>query len=203
MKNKIVALMLSIATVCALAINASAAVVPSATLNVVPELTTKVEGVTVTAGNQSKDVQAAHQEIVAAGSVSAFVKNAKLSVQNAEKLAVAAMFDVTVDSTVDTTKPVTLTFKVDGVKAGSTVVVLHKGANGWEVLKSSVNADGTVSATFANGFSPVVILTGAAASNGTVTSPITGDINFEGVLVAGALVCVAGLALGLVRRKAV
>lgn len=112
-------------------------------------------------------------------------------------------------------KSVDVTIKVDGIKVGDTVLVLHQKADGtWESLNARVEKDGEVIATFTS-FSPVVIakvdakatdntvndtVSGDAADNNTVegedaegTSPKTGAP--VSVLPALALVCVAGIVI--------
>lgn len=83
-----------------------------------------------------------------------------------------------------------ITFKPTGVTGNDTVIVLHKGADGWEVVPSTVSWSGEVTATFTS-LSPVAIVTlrtAGVSSNGP-KSPATGDINVLacGVVAAAAL----------------
>ena len=60
-----------------------------------------------------------------------------------------------VSGTIEDGKTAVITFAVVGVKSGDDVVVLHKGANGWD-QRPATAGDGTVTAEFTS-FSPVVI----------------------------------------------
>lgn len=104
-------------------------------------------------------------------------------------LVVRDVFDVQYLGTANWTS-MDITFKVAGVTGNDTVIVLHKGANGWEVVPSRVYWTGDVTATFTS-LSPVAIVTlktRGVSSNGP-TSPATGDINVLacGVVAAAAL----------------
>ncbi len=85
--------------------------------------------------------------------------------------------------------PVTLTFDVNGVKAGMNVYALHFNAEKdmWEVIPATAG-NGTVTATFTS-LSPVAIVTTDAA----VVSPKTADTTM--VWAAMALVAIAGVAV--------
>lgn len=136
--------------------------------------------------------KAAYDEIKNAKDLTALVSG--LSDQlpagvSAEDLAVRDVFDV---KYLGTTKwqTIDITFRPAGVTGNDTVIVLHKGANGWEVVPSSVYWNGEVTATFTS-LSPVAIVTLRTTGvnpNGP-TSPATGDINVLacGVVAAAAL----------------
>lgn len=106
----------------------------------------------------------------------------------ASDLAVRDVFDVKYIG-IKAFKTISVTFRPAGVTGNDTVFVLHKGVNGWEVVPSTVEWDGTVTATFTD-LSPVAIVTLRTAgvnANGP-TSPATGDINVAcGVVAAAAL----------------
>lgn len=101
-----------------------------------------------------------------------------------------ALMDVNVPAG---TGAVTLTFEVEGVKAGDNIYVLHWNGSKWEVINPSNVADGKVTATFTS-LSPVAIVKAPAVAddnNGTTTAPATGA---SVVLPMAALVCAAGAA---------
>lgn len=118
----------------------------------------------------------------------------------------AATFEIS--GTIEEGKVAVITFEVAGVKSGDDVVVLHKGARGWEPRPATAG-NGTVTAEFES-FSPVVIYVKANTSQpvpeqpaveqpapqqpaGTV-SPKTADTSV--VFVAGvAVIAVAGLVI--------
>ncbi len=65
---------------------------------------------------------------------------------------------------VSAANPVTITFNVEGVAAGNTIIVLHKSSTrGWEVMPGVSVGNGTVAVTFTD-LSPVAFLRPAAAS---------------------------------------
>lgn len=102
-----------------------------------------------------------------------------------------ALVDVSVSK--DAKFPITLTFEVEGVKAGDNIYVLHWNGSKWEVINPSNVADGKVTATFTS-LSPVAIVKAPAVAddnNGTTTAPATGA---SVVLPMAALVCAAGAA---------
>lgn len=96
-----------------------------------------------------------------------------------------------------------ITFGVPGVKAADTVVVLHKGAAGWD-QRPATAGNGTVTAEFTS-FSPVVIFVKEAAASqpsagsaaqpaaGTA-SPKTADASMA-TAACVAVLAVAGLAI--------
>ena len=101
-----------------------------------------------------------------------------------------ALVDVNVPA--GTKFPITLTFAVDGVKAGDNIYLLHFENGKWETIKADKIEDGKVTATFKS-LSPVAIVQApkAADNNGGTTSPGTGA---SVVLPMAALVCAAGAA---------
>ncbi len=65
---------------------------------------------------------------------------------------------------VSASNPVTITFNVEGVAAGNTIVVLHKSSTrGWEVMSNVSVGNGTVAVTFTD-LSPVAFLRPAATA---------------------------------------
>ena len=89
-------------------------------------------------------------------------------------------------------KSVTITFQVNGVKAGQKVSVLHQTASGaWEVLPATAG-DNTITATFTS-LSPVAFVVEGSAADGTV-SPKTGAtlpvaVILSGICFVGFVVC--------------
>lgn len=108
-----------------------------------------------------------------------------------------------------TTFPVTITFQVPGVKAGTAIAVLHYNGTAWERITKDVKAgDGTITATF-DSLSPVAFVVdkeaAEAASTSTAStttkSPKTGE---SGVLaMAGiiAVIALGGMAVTSRKRK--
>ena len=203
----------------AAATTASGAVIAPEDLAVTP-----VKDVTQLPAEVAAELQQAHQEIVSAPSVEQFIANAGLeqAVETAletfnaasaaadkvaaKDLAVHSMFDVSATGAakkeLEENGSVTITFALPELKAGQVAIVLHMAKNGWEVVPSST-ANGAVSATFTS-LSPVVILVeDAVAAAPGVTSPQTGDVNLELVLVSGAVLSAAALAFCLKRREMV
>lgn len=107
-----------------------------------------------------------------------------------------------------TTFPVTITFQVPGVKAGSTVAVLHYNGSAWERITKDVKAgDGTISATF-DSLSPVAFVVdkeaAEAASTSTSTSaksPKTGEFNVLGMAGIVAVIALGGMAVTYSRKR--
>lgn len=107
---------------------------------------------------------------------------------------------------------VQLTIAIDGVKAGDMIVLLHKGADGWERIYPDKVKNGKVVATFTS-LSPIAIVkytvstknnstkpadntstnttNNTAEAGTTVTSPQTGES--ASVLPVVALICLAGI----------
>ena len=77
--------------------------------------------------------------------------------------------------------PLTITFKVNGIKAGDKVILLHhvSDAKGWEKL-DTITGNGTVTATF-NSLSPVAFIKLADATSPTTGEPVS-------LMLAGAVV---------------
>ena len=105
---------------------------------------------------------------------------------------VLALVDVNVPA--GTKFPITLTFEVEGVKAGDNIYILHFENGKWETIKPSKVEDGKVTATFKS-LSPVAIVEAPAVAeddkNDGTTFPGTGA---SVVLPMAALVCAAGAA---------
>lgn len=94
--------------------------------------------------------------------------------------------------------PLTITFKVPGVKANSDVKVLHYYPDSWHEEKVVKVENGKVSVTFAH-LSPVVIMVDKPVSTGTQTSPQTGEGNIMlyGILMA----CITLTGVVVMRKK--
>ena len=110
-----------------------------------------------------------------------------------DKMSVLNVVDVQYTGTA---YPVTVTFNVSGVKSTDKVVVLHKAASGWEVVKATVG-NGTVTATF-NSLSPVAFVVDSTATN--KKSPDTGNNVMPFVFVA--LIASVGAAYAAKRSSA-
>lgn len=91
--------------------------------------------------------------------------------------------------------PITITFKVNGIKAGDTVILLHyvSDEKGWEKL-STTTGNGTVTATF-NSLSPVAFIKLADAD----TSPKTGEP--VSLMLAGAAVVVGTVGTVISKKR--
>ncbi len=224
MKKKAIALVMSVMMLCGVAATAHAA--PSVQAEAAPAVAQAVtasgkaiakEDLTITAvkdvaklpAESAKKLEKAHNDIVSASSVKAFLNNAGIAkdvekVAKVENLAISSMFDVTASGAakaeLDANGSVTISFSIPELKAGDVAVVLHMGANGWEVVPSTVS-NGVVSATFTS-LSPVVVMVENSAGARSVASPQTGYANFEGILICGALVSACALAYSLKRRYA-
>ena len=166
----------------------------------------------------AEQLKKAHEEINSAKNVADFLSKFKLAdavkevlskVSAAiEDLRVHSMFDVSASGTaaeiLAEKGSVDISFSIPGVRSGDPVVALHRGESDWDVRPCTV-ANGKVTVTF-DSLSPVVFLvdgaTTAPTGAGSVTSPQTSDISFEGVLICGVLVCAAALVYCLKRRQA-
>lgn len=91
--------------------------------------------------------------------------------------------------------PVTITFKVNGIKAGDKVILLHyvDEKTGWEKLDTTTG-EGTVTATF-NSFSPVAFIKVADAE-----SPKTGEPMMAMVAIAAIVIGAAGVVVTSKKR---
>lgn len=197
------------------AITASGAVIAAEDLTV-----TAVKDVTELPAAAAAELKQAYQEILRAATVQEFLSNAGLDQAmdavlvtfqvaanqevSAEDLTVHSLFDVSVSGAaqkeLEENGSVTITFSVPELQNGQFAVVLHMAKEGWEVVPSTTG-NGTISAAFTS-LSPVVLLVEEprTASVGTVTSPKTGDLELELVMVSGAAMSAAALAFCLKRR---
>lgn len=122
-----------------------------------------------------------------------------------EGMSVVDVKEVTVPE--GTTFPVTITFAVPGVTAGTKVAVLHYNGSAWEVVESTAG-NGTITATFTS-LSPVAFVvdkntasssTAAKTTSTSSTSPKTGESSM--VVVAGMLAMIAAAgACGLKKKE--
>lgn len=92
-----------------------------------------------------------------------------------------------------TPMPVTLTFDVNGVKAGSKVVILHYNGTEWENIPVDNVADGKITATF-DSLSPVAFIVekDAQVTTAGTTSPQTGTSPVIMFLAAGVVLGLCG-----------
>lgn len=95
--------------------------------------------------------------------------------------------------------PLTITFKVPGIKPGSNVKVLHYYPNSWHTEKVVKVGTDEVSVTFEH-LSPVVIMVDnpTTTGTGTQTSPQTGETN---LVIYGILMACIALSGAVVMRK--
>lgn len=152
--------------------------------------------VTVTIG----EVPAEYAEAVAQVKDAATLK-ALLGSKFVEGMSVVDVKEVSVPE--GTEFPVTLTFAVPGVTAGSNAAVLHYNGSAWEEI-SCTAGDGTITATFSS-LSPVAFVVGNGPDGtGTVkASPKTGEFNMVTTAAVIALMAVcAGLAFFARRKRA-
>ena len=108
--------------------------------------------------------------------------NLKVEVKTGEKVQVLDVKEVIIDGDESLVKfPITITFKVNGIKAGDKVILLHyvSDAKGWEKL-DTITGNGTVTATF-NSLSPVAFIKLADAKAPATGEPIS-------LMLAGAVV---------------
>lgn len=92
--------------------------------------------------------------------------------------------------------PITITFDVEGVTAGSKVTILHFNGTEWEYIPVQSVAEGKVTATF-DSLSPVAFILekGAGTSAAGTTSPKTGSSPVAMMAAFGAVICMAGIAV--------
>ena len=91
-------------------------------------------------------------------------------------------------------KSITLTFQVEGVKAGDKVTVIHYVDGAWELITPDSVKDNQVTATFTS-LSPVGIVVEASSSAGTTEkSPKTG-VDAGMLTIEAMIVVFAGVAL--------
>lgn len=110
---------------------------------------------------------------------------ASISEEEAKSYSAAVTVDVSAKEAGD------VTLNIPGIKAGDSVIVLHKcSVHGWEKLPATVS-NGAVTATFHN-YSPVVVFVKAGAA-----SPKTADAGITTAAVV-AVIAIAGL---VVSRK--
>lgn len=108
--------------------------------------------------------------------------NLKVEVKTGEKVQVLDVKNVEIEGDASLVKfPLTITFKVNGIKAGDKVILLHyvSDAKGWEKL-DTITGNGTVTATF-NSLSPVAFIKLADAKAPATGEPIS-------LMLAGAVV---------------
>lgn len=90
--------------------------------------------------------------------------------------------------------PLTITFKVNGIKAGDKVILLHhvSDAKGWEKL-DTITGNGTVTATF-NSLSPVAFIKLADATSPTTGEPVS-------LMLAGAVVALGTVGTVISKKR--
>ena len=111
--------------------------------------------------------------------------NLKVEIKADEKAQVLDVRNVELETTGNVNAadlfPITITFKVNGIKAGDKVILLHyvSDAKGWEKL-DTITGNGTVTATF-NSLSPVAFIKLADAKAPSTGEPVS-------LMLAGAVV---------------
>ena len=108
--------------------------------------------------------------------------NLKVEVKTGEKVQVLDVKNVEIEGDASLVKfPLTITFTVNGIKAGDKVILLHyvSDAKGWEKL-DTITGNGTVTATF-NSLSPVAFIKLADAKAPATGEPVS-------LMLAGAVV---------------
>ena len=123
--------------------------------------------------------------------------NLKVTVEKDEKVEVLDVKNVEIEGDASLVKfPLTITFKVNGIKAGDKVILLHyvSDEKGWEKL-DTVTGNGTVTATF-NSLSPVAFIKLADAAT---TSPSTGEP--VSLMLAGAAVVVGTVGAAVSKKR--
>ena len=155
-------------------------------------IVTGVEGAKDKEGTSAKViVEAIHDEhdeekdyisTEAEANVKKELDNLKVEVKTGEKVQVLDVKNVEIEGDASLVKfPLTITFKVNGIKAGDKVILLHyvSDAKGWEKL-DTITGNGTVTATF-NSLSPVAFIKLADAKAPATGEPIS-------LMLAGAVV---------------
>ena len=153
-------------------------------------IVTGVESVKDNAGTSAKVVvEAIHDEhdeekdyISTEANVKKELENLKVEVKAGEKVQVLDVKNVEIEGDASLVKfPLTITFKVNGIKAGDKVILLHyvSDAKGWEKL-DTITGNGTVTATF-NSLSPVAFIKLADAKAPSTGEPVS-------LMLAGAVV---------------
>lgn len=153
-------------------------------------IVTGVEGAKDKEGTSAKViVEAIHDEhdeekdyISTEANVKKELANLKVEVKTGEKVQVLDVKNVEIEGDASLVKfPLTITFKVNGIKAGDKVILLHyvSDAKEWEKL-DTITGNGTVTATF-NSLSPVAFIKLADAKAPATGEPIS-------LMLAGAVV---------------
>ncbi len=193
MKRRVIALMGAVLLVASMSMTAMAA----------PSVSAEVSGiVSATDTKGAVDVEGADAKIVVTElgasqpeAVPAIKETATLKEVLGNKfetgMQVADLKEVKVVGDGEVTFPVTITFKVNGVKAGDEVYVLHYTGTAWENLGGTAG-DGTITAKF-NSLSPVAFVVKA-----TSTSPKTGTP----VMMAVAAVALGAAGLAASKKRA-
>lgn len=117
-------------------------------------------------------------------------------VKEGEKVEVLDVKNVEIQGDASLVKfPLTITFKVNGIKAGDKVILLHyvDDAKGWEKIDTTTG-NGTVTATF-NSLSPVAFIKLADAT----TSPTTGEP--VSLMLAGAVVALGTVGTVISKKR--
>lgn len=216
MKRKILTLALGLSMLFGLMVNANAAASPVGDI-VKPDESNPVGTAVVTDASQLPAAEAAvlsaALEAVSAAPAAEFLESAGVTAAVTEALANTnvAVEDLTAVTTFslnvseETAKilaeggSVELTFTVDGIADGDTVVVLVFNGTSWDVVPAVVK-DGKVVGTFKS-VGAVVIMKADDAAAPAVTSPKTSGTNLEGVLISGAVLSLAVLALCIKRSR--
>ncbi len=116
-------------------------------------------------------------------------------VKTGEKVQVMDVKNVEIEGDASLVKfPLTITFKVNGIKAGDKVILLHyvSDEKGWEKLDTTTG-NGTVTATF-NSLSPVAFIKLADATSPTTGEPVS-------LMLAGAVVALGTVGTVISKKR--
>ena len=202
--KKVVALLLAGVLTLGASVTAFAAPSPTADTNYSKVTATSDAGEVVVSSSYENEEDAAAAEELAAAPAEVLAE--VVGTDEAQDMTLSALFDVQVEGY--TSGPVTISFKVPGVTADSTVYVLHYVNGAWQKENTTLGA-GTVTVTFSS-LSPVAIYvdkasaagTTGSASGTTATSPKTGEAPVAAVAAIIACAAIAGMAVSTRRRHA-
>lgn len=160
----------------------------------------KVEGATVEAVSEAtvaatvEEIKSLLKDVDAVATVISSDELKTAAVDTAKKIVpeIKTVVEVSAPAGVTVSKenPISLTFEVAGIKAGSNILVLHWNGTAWETIKPESVADGKITASFTS-LSPIAIVElSVESAAGSQTSPSTGEA--ASVLPVLAVICMAG-----------
>lgn len=160
----------------------------------------KVEGATVEAVSEAtvaatvEEIKSLLKDVDAVATVISSDELKTAAVDTAKKIVpeIKTVVEVSAPAGVTVSKenPISLTFEVAGIKAGSNILVLHWNGTAWETIKPESVEDGKITASFTS-LSPIAIVElSVESAAGSQTSPSTGEA--ASVLPVLAVICMAG-----------